>query len=107
MKRVTIADTDAVDLYEVTAAEFMRTMLGQAPGAYAISDESRLCDFSSCGLPDDLADATAGLKELYATWDVWVVAEIERRYGLVGILPTILLVDLFERIEAKRRERLQ
>jgi len=74
-----------------------------------VTDESRLSDFSSCGLPDGLGDEAKGLKELYAVWDAWVVPVICERYGLeaADVSLTILLVELFEKIEKQRLKRLQ
>ena len=76
-------------------------------GECLVTDESRLSDFSSCGMPDELADATTGLQELYAAWRVWVVPVIKDRYGLDDVVPSILLVDLFERIEQQGARRVQ
>ena len=102
-KKVTLADQDRIDLYEATATEFFRSVLDMDYTECLVTDESRLSDFSSCGMPDELADATTGLKELYAAWRVWVVPVIRDRYGLDDVAPSILLVDLFGRIEQQRR----
>lgn len=101
-KTVTIATQDRIDLYEATATEFFRSVLDMDYSECLVTDESRLSDFSSCGMPDDLADSTTGLKELYAAWRVWVVPVIKDRYGLDDVEPSILLVDLFEKIEQQR-----
>ena len=106
-KRVTLADQDRIDLYEATATEFFRSVLDMDYGECLVTDESRLSDFSSCGMPDELADATTGLQELYAAWRVWVVPVIKDRYGLDDVVPSILLVDLFERIEQQGARRVQ
>ena len=102
-KKVTLADQDRIDLYEATATEFFRSVLDMDYSECLVTDESRLSDFSSCGMPDELADATTGLKELYAAWRVWVVPVIKGGYELDDVVPSILLVDLFERIEQQRR----
>ncbi len=102
MKKVEFAPQDRVDLYEATATEFFRSVLDLDYGECLVTDESRLTDFSSCGMPDDLAETTTGLKELYAAWRVWVVPVVCRRYGLDDLMPSILLVDLFEKIEQQR-----
>ena len=106
-KKVTLADQDRIDLYEDTATEFFRSVLDMDYSECLVTDESRLSDFSSCGMPDELADATTGLKELYAAWRVWVVPVIRDRYGLDDLVPSILLVDLFERIEQQGARRVQ
>ncbi len=106
-KKVTLAEQDRIDLYQTTATEFFRSVLDMDYSECLVTDESRLSDFSSCGMPDELADATPGLKELYAAWRVWVVPVIRDRYGLDDVVPSILLVDLFERIEQQRTRRVQ
>lgn len=102
-KAATIAAQDRIDLYEVTATELFRSVLDMEYGECLVTDESCLSDFSSCGMPDELADSTTGLKELYAAWRGWVVPVIKDRYGLDDVEPSILLVDLFEKIEQQRR----
>jgi len=102
-KKVTLTEQDRIDLYEATATEFFRSVLDMDYSECLVTDESRLSDFSSCGMPDELADVTTGLKELYAAWRVWVVPAIRDRYGLDDVVPSILLFDLFERIERQRR----
>lgn len=96
MKKVVIAHQERIDDFERTAVEFFRAVLGMDYGECIVTDESRLSDFASCGLPEDSADATQSLKELYAAWDAWVVPAIYSRYGLADISTTILFVDLFE-----------
>ena len=99
MKKVVIAAQERIDDFECTAVEFFRAVLGIDYGECIVTDESRLSDFASCGLPEDIADATQSLKALYAAWDGWVVPVICSRFGLADISTTILLVDLFELIE--------
>ena len=99
MKKVAIAPQERIDDFERTAVEFFRAVLGVDYGECIVTDESRLGDFASCGLPEDIADATQSLKALYSAWDAWVVPVICSRYGLTEISTTILLVDLFEQIE--------
>ena len=106
-KKVTLAEQDRIDLYEATATEFFRSVLDMDYSECLVTDESRLSDFAGCGMPDELADATPGLKELYAAWRVWVVPVIRDRYGLDDVVPSILLVDLFERIEQQRTRQVQ
>ena len=102
-KTVTFAAQDRIDLYEVTATEFFRSVLDMDYSECLVTYESCLSDFSSCGMPDELADSTTGLKELYAAWRVWVVQVVNDRYGLDDLTSSILLVDLFEKIEQHRR----
>jgi len=87
------------------AAEFFRGVLGMEYSECIVTDESRLSDFASCGLPDDTADGTQSLKALYSAWDAWVVPVICSRYGLANISTTILLVDLFDAIERQGLEQ--
>ena len=106
MKKVVIAPQERIDDFEQTAVEFFRAVLGMDYGDCVVTDESRLSDFSSCGLPEDSADATQSLKELYSAWDAWVVPVVCRRYGLVNVSPAMLLVDLFEQIERQRLKQI-
>jgi hypothetical protein len=99
MKKVVIASQKRIDDFERTAVEFFRAVLGMEYGECIITDESRLSDFASCGLPEDIADATQSLKALYSAWEAWVVPVTCSRYGLADISPTILFADLFEQIE--------
>lgn len=109
MKKVVLAEEDRIESYEGTAREFFRSVLDMDYGACVVTDESRLSDFSSCGLPDSLGDEANGLKKLYAVWDAWVVPLICERYGLEAneMSPNILLVELFEKIEQQLRRRVQ
>lgn len=109
MKKVVLADQDRIESYEDIAREFFRFVLDMDYGECVVTDESRLSDFSSCGLPDGLGDEAKGLKELYAVWDAWVVPVICQRYGLEAaeVSPTILLVELFAKVEQRRRRQIQ
>lgn len=98
---VTLGPQDRIEAYEQTACEFFRDVLAMEYRECLTTDESRLSDFRTCGLPDEIADATHGLKELYSAWDAWVVPAIFSHYGLT-VSPRILLVDLFEQIEQLR-----
>jgi hypothetical protein len=107
MKKFVFAPQERIDMYESTAREFFRAVLDLDYCECVVTDESRLADFASCGIPDDLADATDSLAALYEAWDAWVVPIICSRYRVVDVSPTVLLVDLFEQIEAVRRRVLQ
>ena len=109
MKKVVLADQDSIESYEGTAREFFRSVLDVDYGECVVTDESRLSDFSSCGLPDSLGNEAKELKELYAAWNAWVVPVICERYGLEAneVSPTILLVELFEKIEQQRGRQFQ
>ncbi|MFN0303671.1 MAG: hypothetical protein ACKVQU_25325 [Burkholderiales bacterium] len=102
MQPFELAPQDRITAYAETAREFFRVVLDIDYDECLVTDESRLSDFASCGLPDEIADATVGLKTLYAAWDAWVTPVICERYKLFDVAPTVLLVDLFERIEQRR-----
>ena len=55
MKKVVIAPQERIDDFERTAVEFFRAVLGMDYGECIVTDESRLSDFASCGLPEDIA----------------------------------------------------
>ena len=105
MKKVVIAAQERIDDFKHTAIEFFRSVLGMDYCECIVTDESRLSDFASCGLPEDIADTTQNLQALYSAWDAWVVPAICSRYGLADMSTTILLVDLFEQIERRRLKR--
>lgn len=98
-KTVTFASQDHVDLYEETSRRFFREMLDMDAGECFITDESYLSDFSSCGMPDEVADKTATLAELYSAWDVWVLSELRSRYGLTYETTAVPLLALFRDLE--------
>ncbi len=106
MRKVVIAPQERIDDFERTAVEFFRAVLGMDYGECIVTDESRLSDFASCGLPEDIAGATQSLTALYSAWDAWVVSVICSRYRLADISTTILLVDLFEQIERQGLEKI-
>ena len=58
MKKVVLADQDRIDAYEDTAREFFRSVLDMDYGECVVTDERRLSDFSSYGLPDGLGDVS-------------------------------------------------
>ena len=60
MKKVVFADQDRIDAYEGAAREFFRSVLDMDSDECVVTDESRLSDFSSCGLPDGLGDEAKG-----------------------------------------------
>lgn len=99
MKKVVIAAQERIDDFKHTAIEFFRGVLGMDYCECIVTDESRLSDFASCGLPEDIADTTQNLQALYSAWDAWVVPAICSRYGLADLSTTMLLVDLFDAIE--------
>lgn len=98
-KKVTFAPQDHIDLYEETARRFVREVLDMSSDECLLTDESYLSDFSSCGMPDELADKTSSLKELYAAWDVWVLGELKSRYGLEYASTAMPLLELFRDLE--------
>lgn len=98
-KKVTFASQDRIELYEETARQFLREVLGLDADECLITDESYLSDFSSCGMPDEVADHTESLKELYAAWDTWVLGELRTRYGLEYATTAVPLLTLFRDLE--------
>ena len=99
-KKITVAPQDQVELYEETARRFFREVLDYRFDDCLITDESWLRDFSSCGLPDELADTAPNLKALYAVWDVWVLNELRTRYGLEYTTTAVPLLNIFRDLEA-------
>jgi hypothetical protein len=54
-KKVEFASQDHIELYEETARRFLCEVLDMDAGECILSDESHLSDFSSCGMPDEVA----------------------------------------------------
>ena len=100
-----LAPQDRIDAYERTAREFMREILDINYDECLVTDESRLSDFSGCGIPDEIGEGLTEMRALYDAWDAWVVPVICTRYGLVTseLQTTVRLVDLFEQIEQLER----
>jgi hypothetical protein len=48
-KKIELAPTDGVDMFQSLAEEFMEAIFGMEPGSYLITDESRLRDFKGVG----------------------------------------------------------
>ncbi|MBE0593887.1 MAG: hypothetical protein IH616_15960 [Gemmatimonadales bacterium] len=104
-KTFEFAPQDHIELYEETARRFLREVLDLNANECAISDESHLSDFSSCGLPDGIAETAGSLDELYATWDAWVLGELKARYGLEYTTTAMPLLTLFRDLEQYWRQR--
>lgn len=98
-KKVEFASQNHIELYEETARRFFREVLDMSSDDSLITDESHLSDFSSCGMPEELAAETGDLKELYAAWDVWVLGELQSRYGLEYATTAVPLTTLFRDLE--------
>ena len=107
MTKFELAGQERIDAFKVTAREFFCDVLDLSFEECLVTDESRLSDFSSCGLPDNLADVTDSLFDLYAAWDAWIVPFVSERFQIVEVSPTDLLVELFEKIEARRAQQIQ
>ena len=99
-KKITVASQDHIELYESTARRFFREVLDYDFDDCLITDESTLSDFSSCGLPEELADTAPSLKALYAIWDEWVLNELRTRYALEYTTTAVPLLRVFCDIEA-------
>lgn len=79
---VTQAPQSAVQGLASTARAFFAESLAMDFDDCLASDESRLSDWSSCGMPDELGADTTNLWELYRLWDAWMLEHLETRYGL-------------------------
>ena len=107
MTKFELAEQERMDAYKAMAREFFRDVLDLNFDECLVTDESRLSDFFSCGLPDNLADTTHSLFDLYAAWDAWIVPFVSERFQIVEVSPADLLVELFEKIEARRAQQMQ
>jgi len=93
-----VAEQDAIDRLQATAAEFFDAILGLNLAECMVTDLSWLSDFSSCGLPRDMVTKEMRLPEVYAVWDEWVKKAIVVRYGVVLKTTKLPLTDIFEQI---------
>lgn len=87
-KRITLADTDAVEGHRQLASDFMAEVFDFLPQDYLITDESALRDFTNFGSGD--------------TSSIW--ARISDRYTVdKSDAPSEKLVDIFAAIRRRRR----
>lgn len=91
---VNYAPSDRIDEFKELASDFLNEVLG-LPWAL-ITDESALSDFSGCGFAM-VADADDETR--HAMWEQWVVDCVCQRYRIEPFPVSILLVQLFERID--------
>ncbi len=106
-QKIVLALQDTIELFEATAREFFRDILDQNFDECLVTDESYLSDWSSCGMPDAEADTAGSLKDLYAAWDLWVLAEIKARFDLEYTTTALSLVQVFRDIESFKSRRVQ
>lgn len=97
MPHFDFADWDKIQDFEDVSDAFIRGILDLDPDKTFISNESRLSDFSGCGLSDFDSET---LEDFYNPWDEWVITEIEHTYGFKLTSTNILLVDLFTKIQS-------
>jgi hypothetical protein len=96
-KPVVFASSDRIDAFKELPDRFVNDIFG-LPWAL-MTDESALSDFRGCGL-DDREDLSGYDDAAYAAyWDQWVVERICTRYRVESFPVSILLVQLFERID--------
>ncbi len=104
-KPIVMAERHQIEEFDEIANEFFSSVLGMDYDACFVSDESRLCDFSGCGMPDYLVASGNDLQTLSVAWDRWVICEVARRYGVDLSAATVTMVDLFNRIAVARAAR--
>jgi len=104
-KKFVLASQDQIQLHEATARAFFRDVLDLSLDECIVTDETCLSDFSSCGLPEDIREPAGGLRALHAAWDTWLLAELQRRYGLVYTTSAIPLLTLLRDVEAFEARR--
>lgn len=97
MKNIILAPQDEIQNFEDVASTFFDRVLDLNFDECLITDESRLSDFTGCGLPDSIEADT--LNALYDAWDEWIIGAVREAYGLELNTTSILLIDLFEEIE--------
>ncbi len=97
MQKIILAPQEEIKNMEDIASTFFERVLDLNFDECLVTDESRLSDFSGCGLPDSIEADT--LNALYDAWDEWIIGVVYEAYGLKLNTTSILLVDLFEEIE--------
>lgn len=95
---IVMAEVCQIEEFAGVATEFFTNVLDLDYGDCFVSDDSRLCDFASCGMPDSLSANESDLQSIYAAWDAWIIPEVAQRYGVEISTTTISMVDLFNRI---------
>lgn len=103
--RITFAEQFAIDDFEALATEFFDELLHLDYSACFVSDDSLLSHFAGGGLPPGALPDDADFEALNAIWDRHILAEIAQRYGVALDSTGLRLVDLFNRIEQHRRQR--
>ena len=104
-KRIEMAECGQIEEFDAVASEFFAAVLDMDYGDCFVSDESRLCDFLGCGMPDSLSANSNSLQTLHVAWDKWIIPEIARRYGVELTTTTVAMVDLFNRIAQAKKAR--
>jgi hypothetical protein len=87
-KRITLADTDAVEDHRQLACDFMAEVFDFLPGDYLITDESTLRDFTDFG-SDDTSSIWTRITDMYS---------VDK-----SDVPSEKLVDIFAAIRHRRR----
>jgi hypothetical protein len=92
---------DQINEFQRTEAQFMRDVLGLDDAL--VTDLSDLSDFAYSGMPAGALDVSRPQKELVATWDAWVIARVQKLYGITLTTTVVNLVCLFNQIEVSKR----
>jgi len=86
-KKIEVASTEVVDMFQSLAEEFMEAIFEMEPGSYLITDESCLRDFKGVG--------AMHLSEIYG--------RIQSAFAVdVNDMPSDNLADIFTRIHRQR-----
>jgi hypothetical protein len=81
-KTVTFADTDLIEQYDYELFDILRRVFQLDPTETLVTDESWLCDFSTCCLPDDFNSDGMTLFELNATGNNMMIDLVRDLYSI-------------------------
>jgi len=81
-KTFTLADTRLIDQYDYELSDILRRVFQLDPTEALVTDESWLCDFSTCCLPDDFNSDGMTLSELNKAGDKMMIDLVRDLYSI-------------------------
>lgn len=102
--KIEFAEQDLIEQAAPLGREFLKRVLDMDWDDCLVTDESALSDFSLCGIPRDQLPEGPDLKQCYAIWDAWVLQKVKDEFGVELPRTGLLLLTVFDLIEAHRRQ---
>lgn len=98
---VVFAESEGVSIYEDEQELLLADLLGRE--RWLITDESQLNHFPGCGLPLEIVNSCDSDEAINAAWDVWVLEQIEKRFGVKLKDTYSLFLDVFRQMRKERK----